>query len=41
MRDSVVVMRNWIEQVESLCNEEQLRELCYNLLRYGLYEEYI
>ena len=26
MRDSVVIMRNWIEQVESLCNEEQLRE---------------
>ena len=41
MRDSVVIMRNWIEQVESLCNEEQLRELCYNLLKYGLYEEYI
>lgn len=40
MKDSVVIMRNWLEQVESLCNEEQMKEFCYHLLKYGLYEEY-
>ena len=39
-RTKMVVMKDWLDQVEKRANQEQKYELCYKLLRYGIYEEY-
>lgn len=36
-KNSVVVMRQWLEQFREICNEEQQKEICYNILEYGLF----
>lgn len=38
MKDRVVIERAWLEKFKDMCNEEQLKEICYGLLQYGLYE---
>lgn len=38
MRNDFKIMGHWFESCKSL-NEEQMKELCYQLVRYGLYEE--
>lgn len=39
MKDRVVIERTWLEKFKDICNEEQLKEISYRLLQYGLYEE--
>ena len=41
MKDRVVIERAWLEKFKDMCNENQLKEICYGLLQYGLYEEEI
>lgn len=38
MKDRVVIERAWLEKFKDMCNEEQLKEISYGLLQYGLYE---
>ena len=39
-RTKMVVMKDWLDQVEKRASQEQKYELYYKLLRYGIYEEY-
>ena len=41
MRDSVKVMSNWLESFKDTCTEEQLKEICYRIVQYGIYERWI
>jgi hypothetical protein len=36
----MVVMKDWLDQIEKRCNEEQLKDFCYRMIKYGIYEEY-
>ena len=38
--DRILIMSNWIDNVKEMLNEDQLKEFCYAILMYGLYEEY-
>ena len=39
-RGKVVFMRDWFDQIEKSCNEQQKGEICYKLIKYGLLEQY-
>lgn len=39
MKDRVVIEKAWLEKFKDICNEEQLKEISYGLLKYGLYGE--
>ena len=39
-RTKMVVMKDWLDQVEKRATQQQKLELYYRLLRYGIYEEY-
>ena len=41
MRDSVKIMSNWLESFKDTCTEEQLKEICYRIIQYGIYETWI
>ena len=41
MRDSVKIMSNWLESFKDTCTEEQLKEICYRIIQYGIYEKWI
>lgn len=30
-------MKKWIDSVRNTCNDEQLKEICYGIIMYGLY----
>jgi hypothetical protein len=38
-RDKMIVMKNWLSQLEG-CGIEQQKEICYLMLKYGLQGEY-
>lgn len=39
-RIRMVIMKDWLEQIEKRCNEKQTAELLYRMLKYGIHEEY-
>ena len=39
MKDKMMVMTSWLDKFNNICNEEQQKEICYRILRYGLYGE--
>ena len=41
MRDSVKIRSNWLESFKDTCTEEQLKEICYRIIQYGIYEKWI
>lgn len=41
MRDSVKIMSNWLDNFKDVCTEEQLKEIYYRIIQYGLYEKWI
>lgn len=36
-RNTMVVMRQWLDKFKEVCNEEQQKEICYGIMEYGLY----
>lgn len=36
-RNSMVVMRQWLDKFKEICTEEQEKEICYAIMEYGLY----
>ena len=39
MRDKMMVMTKWLENLH--CTEEQKKEICYRIIKYGCLEEYV
>ncbi len=39
-RTKMVVMRDWLDQVEKRANQEQMKEFCYRMIKYGIDERY-
>ena len=39
-RAKVVIMKDWLDLIEKRCSPNQVKEICYKLLQYGLNEKY-
>jgi hypothetical protein len=39
-RAKVVIMKDWLDLIEKRCSSDQVKEICYKLLQYGLNEKY-
>ena len=39
MNDRMIVMKNWLDNIKNVCSKEQMKEICYGILMYGLYDE--